>query len=212
WYMVASGLKDDPRVSHFRLALHLSTAFLIFGLLFWQWMRFSGWGRASTAVGGWLWALMAALCAQIVLGAFVAGLDAGLVYNTFPLMDGGWAPPELEKGLSLHEPGTVQWLHRLGAGAVFLLAAAFGLIRVKAEGAALRHYGAMFLLLVLAQAGLGIVTLLYAVPVSLASLHQVAALFLFGFLLSGIYRFTQTPPGVKSVPDGDVHASLTRTL
>ncbi len=101
WYMVSSGLVDRVDVSHYRLALHLSVAFLILGLLVWLAMqlrdapvgsRSQALPAAATAIAG---LIVAIVYAQVALGAFVAGLKAGLAYNTWPLMNGRIIPDDL---------------------------------------------------------------------------------------------------------------------
>lgn len=190
WYMVKSGLVDIPRVSHFRLAAHLSLALTIYASMFWLATR-TLWPPAANArpaprLGWWLfgWAAL-----TIVFGAFVAGLRAGLMFNTFPTMGGYWIPP----GLGAFEPGwrnlvenpvMVQFVHRLLA---LSLAAAVALVWWRGRGAELpaaqRHAQHWLLAAVLAQLTLGIATLLLHVPVWLGTLHQGGAVIVLSALL-----------------------------
>lgn len=197
WYMVKSGLVDEPRVSPYRLAFHLGTAFIIAALLLTTWLGYTG-RRGSWVRDGFpsgkeqqrLWT--ASLCftgflfVQILWGAFVAGLDAGLTYNTFPLMDGRWIP----KGMLLLEPAwrnsfenitMVQFNHRIGGMFAMLAALFFAVLLWRVGRLAGRFRGLALLVIGLtaSQFALGVATLLLVVPVPLASLHQVTALCLF---------------------------------
>lgn len=184
WFMVMSGLVDNPAVSHYRLAAHLSIALAILGLCVWLMRDLSVTGAEAVARPGrearrWVWALGALVMVQIVWGAFVAGLDAGLFFNTFPLMGGRLVPANvlgLDPALLnfVENPITVQWVHRV-LGTVLLLAAAVAMVRMRRENAWVRRLSLAFLALVVAQYGLGIATLLLAVPVSLGVMHQALA-------------------------------------
>jgi cytochrome c oxidase assembly protein subunit 15 len=197
WVMVASGLIDDPRVSPVKLASHLSLAFLLFSWVMWAWWRLQGSARSSThtrcaALSARLLTLVVAV--QIVFGAFVAGWDAGLIYNTWPLMDGMWVPPYLmqlqpwyENMLS-HIP-MVQWQHRSFAYVVLLVS----LIHCAQawRGASVQHrkYLRMLLAVVLTQMALGILTLIMVVPLAPASAHQLLALVLLCCAVHQCYIF-----------------------
>lgn len=191
WYMVKSGLVNDPHVSHLRLALHLSLAFAIFGLLEWTLLGILfpppfRVGVTSSVTpssilplkGGGSYILwFTLLCLQIILGAFVAGLKAGLVYNTFPMMNGLWLPPEALTP-PWHENHTlVQFIHRWLAVVV-----ALGFLWWWYANRARAPFGAcLFVAVALAlQFTLGVATLLYGVPLTLALAHQMMALALFG--------------------------------
>lgn len=195
WYMVKSGLIDQPMVSPYRLALHLGTAFLIIGLLVWTALEvrypndsrehlLNSAPRSGPFIAGMIVLL---IFLQVVFGALVAGLDAGLIYNTFPLMDGRWIP----KGLYIMEPEwrnhfenvtMVQFQHRVLAmvlGAILLLFAAW-MARDAIYGRLSRRF--MLLLIVFAaQFALGVSTLVLNVPLMLASMHQAVAAILFAF-------------------------------
>src|SRR5881396_1360435 len=98
WYMVQSGLVDDPRVSQLRLAAHLGLAFLIFGAMFWDALSLSGaTARRSgnAALRRFAFLLTAVTFVMVLAGGLVAGIRAGFAYNTFPLMNGRWIPPEI---------------------------------------------------------------------------------------------------------------------
>lgn len=185
WYMVKSGLINEPAVSQYRLATHLGVAFVIFGLLFWYALSCltcrpnrNGTGRMRIGSLVILWAT----AITIIWGAFVAGLDAGLAYNTFPLMGGRIVP----EGLLINDPwwlnffentAAVQFTHRiLAIGTVVFI----GLYWLSAHRHALsppvRKAVTLIGVLAFCQLGLGIATLLTQVALPLAMLHQFGAL------------------------------------
>lgn len=185
WYMVASGLVDRPDVSQYRLAAHLGLAVALYGLILSTALSLRT--RAPREPGrlrGWGLGLAALIFVMILSGGFVAGLDAGFSYNTFPLMDGRWMAAEAFAGPSpwrdLFEDGaTAQFAHRLLALLVSVAVVAFWW-RVLREKAFPRPRRAVHLLLaaLAAQVTLGIVTLVYVVPVAVAAAHQAGALVL----------------------------------
>lgn len=186
WYMVQSGLVDDPRVSHFRLTSHLGLALLIFAAEFWLALDLLASGESSPSQRKPLALAVAGLVFLMALsGGLVAGLRAGHAYNSFPLMNGHLVPPE---ALML-EPwwrnffwnvATVQLVHRCFFWLLLILIPLLWCQarRTQAKIAA-HHLLAMFFI----QAGLGISTLLLAVPVPLAAAHQAGAVLLLGAAL-----------------------------
>lgn len=191
WIMVASGLENEPRVEPIKLALHLLLAFSVFGALLWTRWQVLG-IQAKVASAGIYWAvraLLALVIAQIFLGALVAGLRAGLTYNTYPLMDGQFIP----EGLHLLTPWwknhlenvmTVQFQHRMGALAV--VGATLGFVAYAWRTLPPRLLHGLLATLAL-QFGLGVATLLSVVELWLASAHQVVALLFTGMLLQICY-------------------------
>ncbi|HSV29342.1 MAG TPA: COX15/CtaA family protein [Candidatus Omnitrophota bacterium] len=168
WFMVASGLVDHPEVSHFRLAAHLAVALLILAALLWTALDLAGTRRPAPCPA---WLAASLVMTTITWGAFVAGLDAGLVYNTFPLMAGQWLPGD---GLDiLHAHGAVQFAHRVLAVTTVLALTLLALRWRPAWPAAAWSWG---------QAALGIATLLLHVPIALAVLHQMGAVMLVALL------------------------------
>ncbi|MDK9698055.1 MAG: COX15/CtaA family protein [Siculibacillus sp.] len=185
WWMVASGLVDRVTVAPYRLAVHLTLATLLYVAVLWTALT-SGESEmtrrrspvlrigAGTVLG---WSIF-----QIFLGALVAGNHAGLVYNTWPSMNGHFLPPDL----MTWEPwwrnffenhAMVQFLHRMGAYVLFALAIGqFALVVVTARTAAARITGFVLGLAVAFQLLVGIATLLMMVPLSLALTHQAVAM------------------------------------
>ncbi|NBX03496.1 MAG: heme A synthase [Alphaproteobacteria bacterium] len=194
WFMVASGLVDNPYVSHIRLAMHLSLAFLIFALILWAALdvRHPGEGRDPRLTGlnrkTWmpayagmtLW--FAILCAQIILGALVAGLHAGLIYNTWPLMDGQLAPADI----ATNTPVLLQFIHRKLAIVVALGFPLWWWWQRKNQAISRLYVVVMGLIFV--QFVLGVLTLIYAVPLALALAHQLNALLLFAFSVGLMHK------------------------
>jgi len=186
WWMVASGLSERVEVSQYRLATHLVLALLIFAAVVWTLRRLAEGvsiaGAARLKIASV--ALVVLTFVQLYLGALVAGLRAGLVYNTWPDIDGSLVPAaarlwfETPWWRNLFDNAfTVQFEHRMTAYALFVLAAlhAFDAVRSRAGTAAIS--GALWLLAAITvQATLGILTLLNQVPIVLALAHQAAAI------------------------------------
>ncbi len=208
WYMVRSGLVDEPRVSQYRLAAHLSLAVAIYVYLLALAMRMfdargparripAGSGPASSGPVGRL-ALAAAVTvfATLVMGAFVAGLKAGHVYPTFPKMGEFWVPPGMFETAPwwrsfFENPVTAQFAHRVLALASVLSVVAAWLSSLGAGvPRRVRRWAHASLVAVAAQAGLGISTLLLHVPVPLAAGHQAGAVALLTCLV-GLYLATR---------------------
>jgi heme a synthase len=201
WFMVASGLVDDPRVSSVRLAAHLGLAFLLYGAMLWVALGLVAAPQAPARRGlVWLSRAFAALVFVMVLsGALVAGIHAGLAYNTFPLMNGQWIPDEV----MLIEPwwrnfifnmATVQLDHRVIAllvatGAAFLCAWTHRIDATPRQ----RAWSIALLVAVALQVCAGIATLLLRVPVALAAIHQAGALAVFTCALCLAFALQRGP-------------------
>lgn len=176
WYMVQSGLVDQPDVSHYRLAAHLGLAVAIYGWLLWILLDRSH-VRRERAPHRFAVALLCWISVTMVWGAFTAGLDAGALYNTFPLMGGRIVPPgafEVDPAwLNLFQNGaTVQFVHRwLAIG--FVVLAVLYWVRARTRA------GAWLAGMALVQASLGAATVLTVVAVPVATAHQAGALTLF---------------------------------
>jgi cytochrome c oxidase assembly protein subunit 15 len=186
WYMVKSGLVNNPFVSHFRLAAHLLTAFLICSYIFWLILDLIGTkSRVITvkAINSVLSAYAVLIVIQIAFGAFVAGLKAGMFYPTFPLLAGELIPGQIalayaEFGMAswFNDLTTVQFIHRwLGMLALFGVLGIWLNYGNRVTGQDKKSINTL-VLLVLLQSALGIITLIYGVPLVPAILHQIIAL------------------------------------
>lgn len=191
WYMVKSGLIDNPRVSQYRLVAHLLAAIAIYAYMLWVALSLLNpaggqaphpWFRRTVALG-------VLVFVTVVSGGFVAGLDAGLVYNTFPMMGAYWIPPDyavLEPAWRnlFENMAAVQFNHRLLAVMTFCFVVAYwwaarrqALPRRGRTGVtALLHTAVL-------QVALGISTLVFMVPIPLAAAHQAVALVLLTVVL-----------------------------
>jgi len=196
WYMVKSGLVDDPRVSQFRLTAHLALALMIFAAMFWIGLslvfpRSAPATVQQRAARRWAFAVAMLVFVMAMTGGFVAGIRAGFAYNTFPLMNGSVVPPEI----FMIDPwwknffwnmATVQFDHRLLAWVLAIVVPLLwwklrrtpGLPSRAGNGATL-----LFGLLAL-QIALGISTLVLAVPLPLAAAHQAGAVLVFAAALN----------------------------
>ena len=201
WYMVKSGLVDRPDVSQYRLTAHLGAALLIYGYILWV-----AWGllfpKPNDDAGGPGWRFAASLCAMIALtilsGGFVAGLNAGFAYNTFPLMDGELIPEHLFALSPLainffEDVTTVQFTHRVLAMTTFAMVAVFWLV-ARGSGTPVRRASDLLLGIAALQVTLGISTLLLYVPLPLAAAHQAVAVLL---LTAGLWTAFQLRPSRK---------------
>jgi len=192
WYMVKSGLVDDPRVSQYRLTAHLSIALAIYAAMLWTALGLLYRDAAAASarpLSRFAWIITAVVAYMAVTGGFVAGIRAGFAYNTFPLMNGHLVPPEI----FMIDPwylnffnnmATVQFDHRLGAWLLALLVPWLWL-RARREALSPRARLAVNLLLAMLalQIALGIATLLLVVPIALAAAHQGGAVLLLGAAL-----------------------------
>jgi cytochrome c oxidase assembly protein subunit 15 len=183
WYMVASGLVDDPRVSQFRLTAHLTLAFVIFAAMFWVALGIVSPARAEAPPRLRTLATVAVVLVffMVVTGGLVAGIRAGYAYNTFPLMNGHLVPPEI----LMIEPwwknfgynmATVQFDHRLFAWAlIFLVPWTWWRVRAASPAPNVMRAAHALLAALALQVALGITTLLLQVPVALGVAHQGGA-------------------------------------
>jgi cytochrome c oxidase assembly protein subunit 15 len=192
YIMVLSGLQDNPAVSHYKLAAHLSLAFMIFGYIMWMIYRLTpslNRHESTFCQRRHGWVSLALLAVTVIWGAFVAGMDAGLIYNTWPHMgtdaqglarivptdmwflSPAWLNP-------FENAAAVQFTHRWIAALTLIMIATFAWrVRSIALGG-----------MVFAQFGLGIATLLSQVWIPIAAMHQAGAFILLALLLVEIYK------------------------
>ena len=183
WYMVKSGLIDIPRVSHYRLAAHLMLALFLLAFLYWLILELRQINPqpVNRTMRSLILVMALVLGIQLVYGAFVAGLRAGIGFNSFPLMNGRFlaeAATMMTPGwLNLVENGAmVQFLHRWLGFLMLVIAMAGAVFAVKSQSAEQLKIGWIVLTAVMTlQFVLGVSTLLMHVPLVLASLHQVGA-------------------------------------
>jgi cytochrome c oxidase assembly protein subunit 15 len=197
WYMVKSGLVDDPRVSQFRLTTHLGLALIIFAAMLWTGLslmderRVSFTSHAQRSSRLWSFSIATLIFIMALTGGLVAGIRAGFAYNTFPLMNGQFVPPEI----LMLDPwwrnpfwnmATVQFDHRMIAWALAVLTPVAWWKLQHTSGLPVRaRLGAHVLLAMLViQISLGIVTLINVVPLHLAAAHQAGAVLLFAAALN----------------------------
>ena len=185
WYMVKSGLIDDARVSPFRLTAHLGLAFVIIGAMLWVALSLLRPRREAAATRGarsarrWAFGIVALVLLMVLTGGFVAGIRAGLAYNTFPLMNGAWIPAEI----LMFRAGVDQLLLEHGDRAIRpsrrRLAAVLPRAGAVVEAAHRGRLAGALLAALAIQVALGIATLLLIVPLPLAVLHQAGAAVVF---------------------------------
>ncbi len=187
WYMVKSGLKDIPAVSPYRLTAHLFLAFILLGYLSIGILRVGGIKRVAHPKAKLIHITALMITLTIFYGGLVAGLKAGLIYNTFPLMGGQLIPGEFlsESPFWLNfftNHATVQWMHRtlalLSCFHVFLF-------YIKDNG----FYATAWLSIAILQVILGIATLIHQVPIGLGVLHQGVGALLFSWSVVMIYKY-----------------------
>ena len=190
WYMVQSGLIDNPRVSQYRLTAHLGLAFLIYAAMLWVALdllfdRDLRSARATDRLRRAAGALVALVFVMVLSGGLVAGIHAGYAYNTFPLMNGHLVPPELFMITPwylnfFNNMATVQFDHRLLAWLLAIVVPWFWIASRRIDlSPRARVAGNALLVMLLIQIALGLSTLLLVVPIPLAAAHQAGAMLLF---------------------------------
>ena len=192
WYMVSSGLVDRIDVSHFRLSLHLLIAFLILSLILWNYFKLKNYNSVDNKINKFIpFFFLILVYVQIVIGAFVSGMDAGRIYNSWPLMGNNYFPDDnnlinLFKYSALSEPSLVQFIHRNLAYiiGIFYLSIFYYIYKNKMD----ELYKAINILglFIFLQIILGIFTILYGAQIYIAAAHQISSIFL---VSSCIYFF-----------------------
>ena len=184
WYMVSSGLIDRIDVSHFRLSAHLIIAFFILSLILWNYLNLKSIDISLKKIKFSIpFIFLVLIFFQIIIGAFVSGMDAGKVYNTWPNMGTSYFPNDssfinLFKLSAFSEPSLVQFMHR-NLAYVILFYYLFMIIKIYKNNLSKLYFAINLLgLLLIIQIILGIFTLLHGAQIILSSMHQISSIFL----------------------------------
>ena len=197
WYMVSSGLVDRVDVSHYRLSIHLFVAFVILSLVIWEFLLNINLKKIKINFKTYLPEIfLFLLFIQLILGAFVSGMDAGKIYNNWPLMGQNYYPDDsyfsdLFKLNAFDNPSIVQFIHRNMAYVILIfylfMVFKFSKIKVKYINNIIYIIGIILFL----QIFLGILTLLSGANIFYSSLHQINTIFLFSSSIYFIFRTKQ---------------------
>ena len=192
WYMVKSGLVDRIDVSHFRLSMHLTMAFLILSLIFWSYLKININRKIDNSLGSIIpLTLLILVFLQIAVGAFVSGMDAGKIYNSWPLMGDSYFPNDnnfinLFNLSAFSDPSLVQFMHRNLAYLIGLIYLSILYVIYKRKKYDLYKSINILGFFIILQIILGILTVIYGAQIYLASMHQISSIFL---MSSCIYFF-----------------------
>ena len=197
WYMVKSGLVNDVTVSHYRLSLHLSMAFIILSILYWNYINLTNNTKKIFFIGEnkILKYLFFFVILQIIFGAFVSGLDAGKIYQTWPKMNLSYFPDDINiVNLNIYsifnQQSLVQFMHRSMAYIIIFLVLVFGIRFLKHSNRTNFKSYITLLLVLLFQIILGISALLSDLNIIVASLHQITSIILVFTVLNLNYKFS----------------------
>ena len=184
WYMVSSGLVERVDVSHFRLSVHLLLAFLILSLILWNYLKITQSVKSSNRINSLIpFFFLILVFTQIIIGAFVSGMDAGKIYNTWPLMGSTYFPndnnfTDLLNLSAFSDPSLAQFIHRnlaylIGAYYLFILYEVY-------KNKIYELYKSIILVgcFIILQIFLGVLTILYGAQIYIASMHQISSIFL----------------------------------
>ncbi len=194
WFMVKSGLSDNIDVSHYRLSIHLSMALIILLIIFWFILDIFKIKKFTTKISNFfIFSFLFIIFLQINLGAFLAGLDGGMIYNTWPDMNGFFLPDDvfLNDYLTLNSfdnPSIIQFYHRIFGYLIIILLIIFNYISFKKKVE--QKYILIFNFSIFLQILLGILTLVNGVTIVYASLHQVGSIFVLSSYLLILYKNT----------------------
>ncbi len=193
WYMVSSGLVDRVDVSHFRLSIHLLIAFLILSLIFWNYLKYQKkFNQVENGINSIIpFVFLFLILTQIVIGAFVSGMDAGKIYNSWPLMGSTYFPNDnnvenLFKLSAFSDPSLVQFIHR---NLAYLIGLFYMFILFKVyKNKIIKLYRPVNILgfFIILQIVLGIFTVVLGAQIYIAAVHQVSSIFL---VTTSIYFF-----------------------
>ena len=193
WYMVSSGLVDRVDVSHFRLSVHLVIAFLIISLIFWNYLRLQNFIFSKNRLNKFIpLTFLILIFVQITIGAFVSGMDAGKIYNSWPLMNTSYFPNDsnfidLFSLAALSDPSLVQFMHRNLA--YFILFSYLIILYLIYKNKLSNFFFIIKIIgfLLIVQIILGIFTLLNGAQIFLASMHQISSIFLVSSTIYFLY-------------------------
>ena len=197
WYMVSSGLVDRVDVSHFRLSIHLLIAFIILSLIFWNYLKVTNNQNVLNGIGSNIpFIFLVLIFIQIIVGAFVSGMDAGKIYNSWPLMDSTYFPNDsnfrdLFKLSAFSDPSLVQFMHR---NLAYLITIFYVFIFFKIyKNRLVNLYRTVNILglFIILQIILGIFTVIYGAQIYIAAMHQLSSVFLVSSSLYFLYINTK---------------------
>ena len=198
WFMVSSGLVNRVDVSHYRLALHLVLAFIILSLIFWNFLNYRGIELPNKKINNFFPIIFVVLLfAQLIVGAFVSGMDAGKIYNTWPLMGENYFPDDnlitnLFNLSSLNNPSLVQFIHR-NLAYLIMIFYFFMLVKIYQKKIS-DYFKTIYIIGVLLtlQILLGIFTLLSGAQIFISSMHQISSIFLISSSVYFLFLNTKT--------------------
>ncbi len=198
WYMVSSGLIDRIDVSHFRLSLHLFIAFIILSLILWNYLKLKEFSFSDQKLNFNIpFIFLTLIFCQISIGAFVSGMDAGKIHNSWPLMGRGFFPDDnqfinLFEFAAFSDPSLVQFMHRNLAYLIFFYYL-FILIKIY-KNKLTKLFKAIKLIgfILVIQIILGIFTLMYGAQITLSSMHQISSIFLVSSSIYFLYLNSNT--------------------
>ncbi len=198
WYMVSSGLVDRIDVSHFRLSIHLLIAFLIISLIFWNYLELKNLNFSKNGLNKLIPVIfLLFIFSQISIGAFVSGMDAGKIYNSWPLMGTSYFPDDskfidLFSVSSFNNPSLVQFMHRNLA--YFILGFYLFILMQVYKNRITSYFFIIKIIgfLLLVQIILGILTLLFGAQIFLSSMHQISSIFLVSSSVFFLYLNTNS--------------------
>ena len=192
WYMVSSGLIQNNDVSHFRLAIHLTLALFLLCLVFWFLIDLFNIDKFKHKIPNFfLFCILTLITAQIILGAFLSGLDGGLIYNSWPDMNGNFFPSDIDKNdlfsfQIFYNTSIIQFFHRIIAYILLFSIIFLNYIFFKKR---LNFFNILlFDFAILLQVFLGIITLISGVEIKYASLHQLGSIFVLSSYLLIVYK------------------------
>ena len=192
WYMVSSGLVENNDVSHFRLSVHLTLALFILSLIFWFILDLFKIKKFKNKIpNSMLFLILILIVVQIIFGAFLSGLDGGLIYNSWPDMNGAFFPNDVTTNDFLsfrlfYDPSIIQFFHRLTAYILLFLITFLNYLFIKKK---LNFSFILFFdIAILLQIFLGIITLLSGAEIKYASLHQLGSIFILSSYLLILYK------------------------